>query len=75
MTGVQTCALPICFPVTIGEEIRNLAELSRRVDEVEGEESESEEKPRDQKADSGNETEALEDQAGEGKLDLAGGLG
>ena len=20
MTGVQTCALPICFPVTIGEE-------------------------------------------------------
>ena len=25
MTGVQTCALPICFPVTISEEINKLA--------------------------------------------------
>ena len=25
MTGVQTCALPICFPVTIGKKIKSLA--------------------------------------------------
>ena len=32
MTGVQTCALPICFPVTIGEE--DIAESEARVDEI-----------------------------------------
>ena len=26
MTGVQTCALPICFPVTIGVFARNIVE-------------------------------------------------
>ena len=26
MTGVQTCALPICFPVTIATEIYRIAE-------------------------------------------------
>ena len=48
---------------------RNKGEAAGGGGTVEGEESESEEKPRDQKADDGNETEALEDQAGEGKLD------
>ena len=28
MTGVQTCALPICFPVTIGEQMPSRAKLS-----------------------------------------------
>ena len=27
MTGVQTCALPICFPVTIGEPLFKMANL------------------------------------------------
>ena len=27
MTGVQTCALPICFPVTIGTSIRSLTKV------------------------------------------------
>ena len=34
MTGVQTCALPICFPVTIGEAKRNRGNVI--VDEADG---------------------------------------
>ena len=33
MTGVQTCALPICFPVTIGRAIDNLELLLSQPDE------------------------------------------
>ena len=28
MTGVQTCALPICFPVTIGGEVKVVVGVS-----------------------------------------------
>ena len=33
MTGVQTCALPICFPVTIGElrEAKKIKDLDERL--------------------------------------------
>ena len=29
MTGVQTCALPICFPVTINRTLENFQEQAR----------------------------------------------
>ena len=38
MTGVQTCALPICFPVTIAAGANmsgNIRIIERRIDELE----------------------------------------
>ena len=34
MTGVQTCALPICFPVTIWSDAETLAEIVEEVFQV-----------------------------------------
>ena len=34
MTGVQTCALPICFPVTIVEVVNRMLVVSGSVEEV-----------------------------------------
>ena len=31
MTGVQTCALPICFPVTIGDSQEKAIEMTEKV--------------------------------------------
>ena len=30
MTGVQTCALPICFPVTIGDVVEGAMQSGKR---------------------------------------------
>ena len=37
MTGVQTCALPICFPVTITQEEREQESMKNQIREEEEE--------------------------------------
>ena len=87
MTGVQTCALPICFPVTIGEPVKGEGAAGGGVGAkgkegedasgggaFEGAESEGEEEPAYQKRDGGIETATCSDQNWKGEVEGAFGL-